>query len=115
MIVVGLTGSLAMGKSETAKMFASLGIPVCDSDAVVHRVYAEGGAAVEQIRAAFPSAVQSGKVDRARLAAALSADPQGFAKLEAIVHPLVAHEQQRFLDHCRQQGRKLVVLDIPLL
>jgi dephospho-CoA kinase len=115
MIVIGLTGSIAMGKTETAKMFASLGVPVCDSDTIVHALYNKGGAAVEPIGAAFPGAVIHDHVDRARLAAALAADPSGFERLEAIVHPMVRNEQQRFLERCREEGARLAVLDIPLL
>jgi len=115
MIVIGLTGSIAMGKTETARMFARLGIPVCDSDTIVRTLYETGGAAVEPIRSAFPDAVVDGRVDRARLATALAADPREFETLEAIVHPLVRHEQERFLDRCRKERAKLVVLDSPLL
>jgi dephospho-CoA kinase len=115
MIVVGLTGSIAMGKTETAKMFAALGVPVCDSDMVVHRLYEEGGAAVAPVARVFPDAVKNGRVDRARLAAALAADPAGFERLEAIVHPLVRAEQKLFLDRCRRENAQLAVLDIPLL
>src|SRR5436190_6400066 len=114
MIVIGLTGSIAMGKTETARMFAKLGIPVCDSDAIVHMLYDRGGAAVEPIGAAFPGTVVDGRVDRARLAARLS-ESHAFQRLESIVHPLVHREQQRFLDRCRAQQAKMAVLDIPLL
>jgi dephospho-CoA kinase len=113
--LVGLTGSIGMGKSETAKMFAALGIPVYDSDAAVHRLYEAGGAAVPVIAQAFPGAVKDGKVDRAELSKKLAADPQGFKKLEALVHPLVGVEQRKFLDKAASDGAQMVVLDIPLL
>ena len=115
MIVIGLTGSIAMGKTETAKMFASLGVPVSDSDAIVHELYDRGGAAVEPIGQAFPEAVIDGRVDRALLSRRLAAEPHGFERLQAIVHPLVRRAQQKFLARCRSEGAKLAVLDIPLL
>jgi dephospho-CoA kinase len=113
--LVGLTGSIGMGKSETAKMFARLGIPVYDSDAAVHRLYEKGGAAVAPIAEAFPGSVKDGRVDRADLSKKLAADPSGFKKLEALVHPLVGAEQRKFLDKAAQGGAEMVVLDIPLL
>lgn len=113
--LIGLTGSIGMGKSETAKMFARLGIPVNDSDANVHAVYEPGGAAVPQIEKAFPGTVREGRVDRVLLSKALAADPSGFKKLEAIVHPLVAQVQQAFLTKAEADGADMVVLDIPLL
>ena len=113
--LIGLTGSIGMGKSETAKMFARLGIPVNDSDANVHALYEPGGAAVPEIEKTFPGTVQNGKVDRALLTKALAADPSGFKKLEAIVHPLVARTQADFLARTEAAGADMVVLDIPLL
>jgi dephospho-CoA kinase len=113
--LVGLTGSIGMGKSETAKMFAKLGVPVYDSDAAVHRLYEKDGAAVEPIAKAFPGAVKDGRVNRAELSKQLAADPAGFKKLEALVHPLVAGEQRKFLDKSQQDGAEMAVLDIPLL
>ncbi len=113
--MIGLTGSIGMGKSETAKMFAKLGIPVNDSDANVHALYEPGGAAVPDIEKTFPGTVRDGKVDRALLTRALAADPGGFKKLEAIVHPLVAKTQADFLARAEAQGADMVVLDIPLL
>jgi dephospho-CoA kinase len=104
-----------MGKSETARMFAKLGIPVYDSDAAVHQLYEKGGAAVAPIAQAFPGAVKEGRVDRAELSKKLAADPEGFKKLEALVHPLVGAEQRKFLDKAAQDGAPMVVLDIPLL
>ena len=114
-LLVGLTGSIGMGKSETAKMFARLGIPVNDSDANVHAVYEPGGAAVPEIEKAFPGSVRDGRVDRALLSRALAADPSGFKRLEAIVHPLVAKVQQAFLAKAVADGADMVVLDVPLL
>ncbi len=113
--LVGLTGSIGMGKTETAKMFARLGIPVYDADAAVHALYEPGGAAVEAIAAAFPGAVRGGRVDRAALSQAVTADRAALRRLEAIVHPLVAREQQAFLEKSAAAGAEMVVLDIPLL
>lgn len=115
MIVVGLTGSIAMGKSETARMFASLGVPVFDSDAAVHALYAKGGVAVEPVSEAFPGTVRDGAIDRTLLTAQLGEEPTRFAKLEGIVHPLVRTEQDRFLAVQREAGAAIAVLDIPLL
>lgn len=114
-LLIGLTGSIGMGKSETAKMFAKLGIPVNDSDANVHALYEPGGAAVPGIAKAFPGTVMDGRVDRALLSEALAADPSGFKKLEAIVHPLVAKTQADFLAKAEANGADMVVLDVPLL
>lgn len=113
--LVGLTGSIGMGKSETAKMFARLGIPVYDSDAAVHRLYEKGGAAVAEIEAAFPGTVVEGAVDRAALSRAITAKEDGFKILERIVHPLVGREQQKFLSEATETGADMVVLDVPLL
>ena len=115
MIVVGLTGSIGMGKSTTAKLFAEAGAPVWSADTAVHALYAAGGPAVAPIRAAFPGAVIDGVVDRGRLSSLLQAAPEGFARLEGIVHPLVAHARTEFLERARESGRAVVVLDIPLL
>ena len=114
-LLIGLTGSIGMGKSETAKMFARLGIPVNDSDANVHAVYEPGGAAVPEIEKAFPGTVRDGRVDRTLLSKALAADPTGFKRLEAIVHPLVGKVQQAFLAKAVADGADMVVLDVPLL
>ena len=115
MIIAALTGSIAMGKSETAKMFAAQGIPVFDSDAAVHRLYASGGAAVEAIRALAPSAIVEGAVDRTKLAPLVQADPSLLRKIEAAVHPLVREMQAQFLADAKASGAALAVLDIPLL
>ena len=111
--IVGLTGSIAMGKSETARLFAAEGVPVHDSDAVIHKLYGKGGAAVAKIAEAFPGAVRDDAVDRAALSAEVAGDPEGLKKLEALVHPLVAAERKAFLAGAK--GEAIVVLDIPLL
>ncbi|OHV80022.1 dephospho-CoA kinase [Mesorhizobium sp. ORS 3428] len=113
MIVLGLTGSIGMGKSTTAKMFAEAGVPVHDSDETVHRLYA--GKAAPLVEAAFPGTTQSGVVDRARLAEKVLGDPAALKKLEAIIHPLVRADADAFLARHRAAGAPLVVLDIPLL
>jgi dephospho-CoA kinase len=114
-IVVGLTGSIAMGKTETAKMFKELGVPVFDSDEYVGRLYEKGGAAVEAVRQVFPQAVINDAVERSILSNELTRRPDAFAALESIVHPLVRQGQRVFLDECRKRETPLAVLDIPLL
>lgn len=114
-MLIGLTGSIGMGKSETAKMFARLGVPIYDADAAVHRLYEVGGAAVPEIAKVFPASVDDGRVDRSVLAGLLAGDESAFKTLEKIVHPLVAREQQAFLDKAQKDGAEMVVLDIPLL
>jgi len=113
--VVGLTGSIGMGKSETAKLFARVGIPVHDADAVVHALYQKGGAAVAPIAAAFPGTVKDGRIDRTQLATRLAANEAAFRKLEGIVHPLVRESERTFLAAAAARGDALVLLDIPLL
>jgi dephospho-CoA kinase len=113
MFVIGLTGSIGMGKSTTAQFFAEEGVPVHDSDAVVHRLYE--GEAAPAIEAAFPGTTAGGKVDRDKLSAHLVAHPGDFRKLEALVHPLVRAAEQRFLAEAEKRGDKVVLLDIPLL
>ena len=115
MILLGLTGSIGMGKSTTTAMFADLGAVVWNADDAVHRLYAQGGAAVEPIGAAFPGVVVDGAVDRVRLAEALGRDETAFRRLEAIVHPLVAQGRAGDLAAARAMGVRLAVLDIPLL
>src|ERR1700743_2568945 len=109
--LIGLTGSIGMGKSETARMFARLGIPVNDSDANVHALYEPGGAAVPEIEKAFPGTVENGRVDRVKLSKLLADDPTGSKRLEAIVHPLVAQTQAVFLEKAERDGADMVVLD----
>lgn len=113
--LVGLTGSIGMGKTETGKLFVQLGIPVFDSDSAVRALYEPGGAAVVPVTAAFPSAAQDGRVDRTALAAELARDPSAFARLEAIVHPLVRQVRDRFVRAATERGDELVIVDIPLL
>jgi len=113
MIILGLTGSIGMGKSTTAAMFREQGVPVHDSDETVHRLYA--GAAVPLVDAAFPGTVIDGVVDRTKLAAAVLNNPLELKRLESIIHPLVRAESEAFLQRNRQAGTPVVVLDIPLL
>ena len=115
MLLIGLTGSIGMGKSETAKMFRELGVPVYDADAAVHKLYDKGGKAVEPIRAAFPSAVAGDAVDRKALSRCVLGLPDEMKKLEAIVHPLVGEAQIEFLKENVAAGHEMAVLDIPLL
>jgi dephospho-CoA kinase len=115
MIVVGLTGSIGMGKSTAAKMFRRLGVPVEDSDAAVHALFARGGAAVEPVGEAFPGVVKDGAVDRAALGKLVYGDPAALKTLEAIVHPLVGRARDAFLARMRARRAPIVVLDIPLL
>lgn len=111
--LLGLTGSIGMGKSTTSAMFRAAGVPVHDADQAVHDLYA--GAAAPQIEAAFPGTTANGGVDRARLSAAVLGRPEALAKLEAIVHPLVRAEEQAFLARARESGATVAVLDVPLL
>ncbi|WP_332689543.1 dephospho-CoA kinase [Bosea sp. (in: a-proteobacteria)] len=111
--LLGLTGSIGMGKSTTSAVFRAEGVPVYDADQAVHRLY--GGAAAPAIEAAFPGVVIAGVVDRARLSAAVLGRPEALARLEAIIHPLVRAEEQSFLAQCHRQGAAVAVLDIPLL
>jgi dephospho-CoA kinase len=113
MFVLGLTGSVGMGKSTTAQFFADAGVPVHDADAVVHRLY-EGEAATA-IEAAFPGTTVAGKVDRTKLGARVLDDPGALRRLEAIVHPMVQEAEQRLLAQAEAAGKKVAVLDIPLL
>ncbi|HJV42485.1 dephospho-CoA kinase [Caulobacter sp.] len=115
MLVLGLTGSIGMGKSTTSAMFEAEGAPVYDSDAAVHALYAAGGAAVAPVEAAFPGVVVDGAIDRARLSARVVGDPQALAKLESIVHPLVGADRIGFFQKAQAEGRDIVVLDVPLL
>jgi len=114
-IILGLTGSIGMGKSTTGRMFADEGALLWDADAAVHRLYARGGAAVDPLGETFPSVVVDGAVDRTRLAEILGRDETAFKRLEAIVHPLVAQDRAEDLAAARAEGVRLAVLDIPLL
>jgi len=113
LIVVGLTGSIAMGKSTVAQIFASLGAPVFDADLAVREFYRSPGVAA--LEASFPGVVEAGEVNRERLAAATLGDPEALARLERIVHPEVGGLRQAFLERARAQGRRVVILDVPLL
>jgi dephospho-CoA kinase len=113
MIILGLTGSIGMGKSTTAKLFAEAGVPVYDADAAVHRLY-EGEAAAA-IEAAFPGTTVEGKVDRARLSSRVVHDPAAMKRLEGIVHPMLGASRQRFLDDAERSGAPVAVVDVPLL
>ena len=115
MILLGLTGSIGMGKSTTTAMFADLGAVVWNADDAVHRLYARGGEAVGPVGEAFPGVIVDGAVDRTRLAEALGKADTAFHRLEAIVHPLVAQGRAADLEAARSAGVKLAVLDIPLL
>ena len=113
MLVLGLTGSVAMGKSVTARFFAEAGVPVHDADSVVHRLYE--GDAVAVIEAAFPGTTANGKVDRVKLGSRVMGDLAALRQLEAIVHPLVWDAEKRFLEEAQAKGAPVVLLDIPLL
>ena len=115
MITVGLTGSIGMGKSTTAAMFAAEGVPVYDADAEVHALYARGGAAVEPLEAAFPGVVVDGAVDRVKLSHHVVGKPDELKRLEAIVHPLVGESRVGFFQKAVADGADIVILDIPLL
>jgi dephospho-CoA kinase len=115
MILIGLTGSIGMGKSTTASMFRDLGVPVYDADAAVHDLYDKGGAAVAPVGEAFPGVVQDGRVDREALLEAVLGDPEALKRLNAIVHPLVGRDRVGFFQRAETQGADMVVLDIPLL
>src|SRR5579863_2155356 len=113
MIVLGLTGSIGMGKSTTAKLFAEAGVPVYDADAAVHRLYQDE--AVPVIEAAFPGTTENGKVDRDRLSARVVHDPAAMKRLEEIVHPMLGASRQKFLRAAEQSGAAVAVVDVPLL
>ena len=115
MKILGLTGSIGMGKSTAAGMLRRLGLPVHDADATVHGLFGRGGKAVAAVEAVFPGVVVDGVVDRARLGAVVFGDAAALKRLEAIVHPLVRAAEREFLTQHRRRGARLVVLDIPLL
>ena len=114
-LMIGLTGSIGMGKSETAKMFAQLGVPVYDADAAVARLYDVGGAAVPEIEKAFPGTTRDGRVDRAALRQRVVNDPAALKTLDSVVHPLVGAERNGFLEDAIARGADMVVMDVPLL
>jgi dephospho-CoA kinase len=113
MIIIGLTGSIGMGKSTTSDMFKSLGVPVISADEIVHDLYSSEAAPL--IEAAFPGTTTGEVVDRQALSAKLMAAPEGFARLEAIIHPLVRAREKQFVDEAAERGEPMVLLDIPLL
>lgn len=113
MIVLGLTGSIGMGKSTTAKLFAEAGVPVYDADATVHKIYE--GEAAPLIEAAFPGTTVDGKVDRQKLSARVVHDADAMKMLERIVHPLLRSHHQQFLDDSERSGARVAVVDVPLL
>ena len=115
MIRLGLTGSIGMGKSTTAQMFAEAGVPVYDADAEVHRLYAAGGAAVTPVGEAFPGVVRDGAIDREALGARVLGDPEALKRLQSIVYPLMGQNRLEFFARAEAAGADLVVLDIPLL
>lgn len=115
MIRIGLTGSIAMGKSATTQLFRERGVPVHDADAAVHRLYAKGGAAVEVVATLAPEAVINGAVDRGVLKKRIAADPGFLSKLEAAVHPLVLAERSEFEAEAERSGADIIVFDVPLL
>jgi dephospho-CoA kinase len=114
MISVGLTGSIATGKSEVAKLFSAAGIPVFESDAVVHDIYAET-ATMDLLGKMFPGVVVDGEIDRQRLGQRVLRSPEELKKLESLIHPLVRKRRERFISYWRKKGSPLVILDIPLL
>ena len=113
MIILGLTGSIGMGKSTTAKLFEEAGVPVYDADAAVHKIYE--GEAVPAIEAAFPGTTADGKVDRNKLSAKVVHDPAAMKRLEQIVHPMLGASRQKFLREAEQSGAPVAVVDVPLL
>ena len=115
MILIGLTGSIGMGKSTTAAMFRDAGVPVYDADAAVHDLYDVGGAAVGPVGAAFPGVVRDDKVDREALREAVLGNPEALKRLNAVVHPLVGKDRIGFFARAEADGADMVVLDIPLL
>lgn len=115
MILIGLTGSIGMGKSTTAAMFREAGVPVYDADAAVHDLYDQGGAAVGPVGEAFPGVIKDGKVDREALRQAVLGKPDELKRLNAIVHPLVGRDRVGFFQQAEADGADMVVLDVPLL
>ena len=113
MLVIGLTGSIGMGKSTTLQMFAEAGVPVYDADAAVHAVYSSS--AVPLVEAAFPGTTADGKVDRQKLSQRVLGNPEALKKLEQIVHPLLGAHRQKFLEDAEKAGAPIVLMDVPLL
>ena len=115
MIILGLTGSIGMGKTSAARSLRRLGVPVHDADAAVHRLLGPGGKAVPEIQALFTQAVENGAVNRRTLGSIVFADPAALRRLESVLHPMVRKEEQAFLKRMRRRRKRIVVLDIPLL
>ena len=115
MILIGLTGSIGMGKTATTAMFAEAGVPVYDADVAVHAAYSPGGAAVEPVGAAFPGVVRDGAVDRAALSTRVTGDAAALRRLEAVVHPLLGRHRAEFLSSAEASGARAALLDVPLL
>ena len=115
MIILGLTGSIGMGKSTTANMFREAGCPVFDADAAVHQLYAKGGKAVPLIRAVFPDAIKDDAIDRKVLGQHMRADPLNLQVLESFIHPMVAELRAQFFENAKAEGADIVVMDVPLL
>lgn len=115
MLLLGLTGSIGMGKSTVGEMFRKLGIPVYDADAEIHKLYARGGAGVEPIREAFPDAVVDDQVDRQRLSRLVVGNEAEIQRLEQVIHPLLAEGRAAFFEKAQKEGHNIVVLDIPLI
>ena len=113
MLILGLTGSIGMGKSTTAKLFAEAGVPVYDADAAVHKIYE--GEAAPAVEAAFPGTTVDGKVDRVRLSARVLNDPAAIRQLEQIVHPMLGASRKKFLDDAERSGAPVALVDVPLL
>ena len=115
MIIIGLTGSIGMGKTTTSQMFKDAGAAVFDADACVHELYAKGGVAVPIIRAVFPDAIKDGAVDRAQLSKHLQKDPLHIQVLESFIHPLVGESRAKAIETATQEKKKIMVFDVPLL
>ena len=115
MVILGLTGSIGMGKSTAARAFRRAGVPVYDADRAVHRLLAKGGRAVAPVESAFPGVVRDGAVDRDKLGQQVFADPDALVRLEAILHPMVRDKERRFLRRAAADGHRVAVLDVPLL
>ena len=115
MKILGLTGGVGMGKSTAAAMLRRMRVPVYDADAAVHRMMGKGGIAVAAVAAAFPGVVKDGAIDRAALGSRVFGDPGAMKRLEAIIHPLVRRDEDRFLNEMRRRRTRLVVMDVPLL
>ncbi len=115
MIILGLTGSIGMGKTTAAENFRRLGVPVHDADRAVHEFLAKNGEAVERIKAQFPGAEKKGAIDREKIASQVFNDPEALARIESILHPMVKYQERSFLEIAARRGHRLAVLDVPLL